>query len=150
MLKVRAKNLIEQRRQLQKIFQNQQHLEIEPSMISYTSADEQFLAQALESIESNMSNTDYSVVDLRKDVGMSRMQLYRKLKTLTGLSGNEFIRSIRLKRAAQLINVGEYTISEITYMVGFGDLQYFRECFRKEFGVNPSEYTTAEKKTEEA
>ena len=148
-LKVRARNLIEQRRQLQQLFHNKQLLEVQPSMISYTSADEQFLEQALESIEANISNTDYSVVDLRKDVGMSRMQLYRKLKTLIGLSGNEFIRSIRLKRAAQLIKVGEYTIAEITYMVGFGDLQYFRECFKKEFGVNPSEYTDTQNQAEE-
>ena len=71
---------------------------------------------------------------------MSRMQLYRKLKALTGQSANEFIRTIRLKRAAQLMEQNQLTIAEITYEVGFNDLQYFRECFKKYFGVTPSEY----------
>jgi AraC-like DNA-binding protein len=72
---------------------------------------------------------------------MSRTQLYRKLKAITGLSANEFIRSIRLKRAAQLLEQGRYSVAEVTYEVGFSDLSYFRECFKKMFGVNPSEYT---------
>ena len=73
------------------------------------------------------------------------MQLYRKLKAMTGLSANEFIRNIRLKRAAQLIEQNELTIAEVTYEVGFTDRQYFRNCFKKQFGVNPSRY----KKTDE-
>jgi AraC-like DNA-binding protein len=88
-----------------------------------------------------MNNADYSVEELGLDVGMSRMQLYRKLKALTGQSANEFIRTIRLKRAAQLLEQNQLTIAEITYEVGFNDLQYFRECFKKLFGVTPSEYT---------
>ena len=71
---------------------------------------------------------------------MSRMQLYRKLKALTGQSANEFIRTIRLKRAAQMLEQNQLTIAEITYEVGFNDLQYFRECFKKQFGATPSEY----------
>ena len=88
-----------------------------------------------------MSNAEYSVEELGLDVGMSRMQLYRKLKALTGQSANEFIRTIRLKRAAQLLEQNQLTIAEITYEVGFNDLQYFRECFKKLFGVTPSDYT---------
>ena len=68
------------------------------------------------------------------------MQLYRKLKSLTGFSANEFIRLLRLKRAAQLLKHNQMTISEITYEVGFTDLQYFRSCFKRQYGVNPSEY----------
>ena len=94
----------------------------------------------LTSIENNISNADYSVEELGLDVAMSRMQLYRKLKALTGQSANEFIRTIRLKRAAQMLEQNQLTIAEITYEVGFNDLQYFRECFKKQFGVTPSEY----------
>ena len=87
-----------------------------------------------------MSNSEYGVEDLGKDTGMSRMQLYRKLKALTNQSANEFIRTIRLKRAAQLLEQQELTIAEVTYEVGFSDLPYFRSCFKKQFGVNPSEF----------
>ena len=71
---------------------------------------------------------------------MSRTQLYRKLKALVGQSANQFIRTYRLKRAAQLLQDSDMTVSEITYTVGFNDLQYFRDCFKKQFGVTPSDY----------
>ena len=109
-------------------------------MVSFTSSDELFINAALESIEQNMSNSEYSVEDLGKDVGLSRMQLYRKLKGMLGQSANEFIRTIRLKRAAQLLKTNEYTIAEVTYMCGFTDLQYFRKCFKKQFQMNPSDF----------
>ncbi|NMM49289.1 hybrid sensor histidine kinase/response regulator transcription factor [Marinigracilibium pacificum] len=140
LLKVRVNNLIRQRKQLREIFNERSELQLEPSMFSFTSSDEIFIKSALESIERNMSNSDYSVEDLGKDVGLSRMQLYRKLKSMLGLSGNEFIRNIRLKRAAQLLKTGQYTVSETTYLCGFSDLQYFRKCFKKQFKINPSSY----------
>ena len=67
------------------------------------------------------------------------MQLYRKLKSLTNLSGNEFIRNIRLKRAVQLLETESYTVSEIAYKVGFNDPSYFTRIFKKEYGKSPSE-----------
>lgn len=140
LLKVRVNNLIESRKKLRNAFSEGSELKLEPSMVSYTSSDELFINSALESIEKNMSNSDYSVDDLGKDVGLSRMQLYRKLKAMLGLSANEFIRTIRLKRAAQLLKTSEYTIAEVTYMCGFVDLQYFRKCFKKQFKVNPSDF----------
>ncbi|QCK14931.1 two-component regulator propeller domain-containing protein [Mangrovivirga cuniculi] len=140
LLKVRVNNLIRQRKKLREIFNDRNDLQLEPGMVSFTSSDEAFIQTALDSIEKNMSNSDYSVEDLGKDVGLSRMQLYRKLKAMLGLSGNEFIRNIRLKRAAQLLKTGEYTVSETTYLCGFSDLQYFRKCFKKQFKVNPSNY----------
>ena len=71
---------------------------------------------------------------------MSRVQLYRKLKSLTGKSPNQAIRSFRLKRAAQLLESGQYNVSDVTYMVGYNDLKSFRDQFKKEFGVCPSGY----------
>lgn len=144
-LKLKVKNLINARKQLQRMFSDSEVMNIEPKKVALTSSDETFIAKALESIESNMSNPEYNVEDFGRDVGLSRMQLYRKLKAMTGLSANEFIRNIRLKRAAQLIEQNELTIAEVTYEVGFTDRQYFRNCFKKQFGVNPSRY----KKTDE-
>ena len=113
---------------------------IEPKEITITPMDEIFFQKVSDSIERNMSNSEFSVEQLGRESGFSRMQLYRKLKVLTGESPNEFIRTIRLKRAAQLIKQKQLTIKEVTYDVGFSDLKYFRDCFREIFGVNPSEF----------
>ena len=139
-LKLKARNLIHSREVMQKVFQDHGVLDIEPKKVTITPTDEIFVKQALDGIERNMSNPNYNVDDLGKDVGMSRTQLYRKLKALTGQSANEFIRTLRLKRAAQLLELNQLTIAEITHQVGFTDLQYFRDCFKKLFGVIPSEY----------
>ena len=139
-LELKVRNLIKSRELLQRNFSSNENLTIEPKKVTLTSADETFVQKALESIENNMTNSEYTVEDLGKEVGMSRMQLYRKLKALTGQSANEFIRSIRLKRAAQLLEQNQLTVAEVTYEVGFTDLQYFRNCFKKQFNINPSEY----------
>lgn len=140
LLEIRVKNLIESREKLKASFASNRVIDLEPKEITATPIDELFLKKALESVEENMSNSDYSVEDFGNDVGLSRMQLYRKLKGLTDQSPNEFIRTVRLKRAAQLIHLDQMTISQITYEVGFNDLQYFRDCFKKHFGLNPSDY----------
>ncbi|WP_143401904.1 two-component regulator propeller domain-containing protein [Fulvivirga sp. M361] len=139
-LELKVRNIIRSREALRKEFKDNEVLKVEPKRITLTNRDEEFISRALESVEENMSNSEYGVEDLGKDTGMSRMQLYRKLKALTGQSANEFIRTIRLKRAAQLIEHDELTIAEVTYEVGFSDLPYFRSCFKKQFGVNPSAY----------
>jgi signal transduction histidine kinase/ligand-binding sensor domain-containing protein/DNA-binding response OmpR family regulator len=140
-LQLKVRNVVRAREVMRKAFRDNDTLTIEPRRVTLTSVDEEFVQKALHSIEKNMSNAEYSVEELGLDVGMSRMQLYRKLKALTGQSANEFIRTIRLKRAAQLLEQNQLTIAEITYEVGFNDLQYFRECFKKLFGATPSEYT---------
>lgn len=140
LLQLKVRNLLRTRAMMRKLFADNEMLQIEPRRVTLNSADELFIGKVLESIERNMSSPEYSVEVLGEDVAMSRMQLYRKLKSLTGQSGVEFIRTIRLKRAAQLLEQNRLTIAEITYEVGFNDLQYFRECFKKQFGVTPSEY----------
>lgn len=139
-LELKVRNLLQLRERLHEAFKNSQVLNIEPKKVTLNSADELFIQQVMESVENNMPNTEYTIEHLCHDVGMSRMQLYRKLKALTGLSANEFIRCMRLKRAAQLLEQNQLTVAEITYEVGFTDLPYFRECFKKMFGVTPSEY----------
>jgi len=139
-LEIRARNLIKSREMLRERFAHSNKLVLEPKEITITPLDEVFMQKVLESIEKNMSDPEYRVEDLGKDVAMSRMPLYRKIKALTGQTAVEFVRTIRLKRAAQLLKQQQLTVSEVTYDVGFNDLQYFRTCFKKQFGVSPSEY----------
>jgi YesN/AraC family two-component response regulator len=139
-LELKVRNLMAQRVRLHQAFTDHRVLTIEPKRVTLNSSDELFIQQAMESIENNMTNSGFSVEELCREVGMSRMQLYRKLKALTGLSANEFIRTMRLKRAAQLLEQNQLTVAEVTYEVGFEDLPYFRECFKKMFGVTPSQY----------
>ncbi len=147
MLLARAENLIATRHALRARFSAARPLSIEPSEVTITSVDEEFLNNVLKSIEENMSDPDYRVQDLSRDVAMSRMHLYRKIKALTGQTVVEFIRTMRLKRAAQMILQNKSTIAEITYQVGFSDLQYFRKCFKKLFGCSPSEYAAESNQT---
>ncbi|MET3127777.1 signal transduction histidine kinase/ligand-binding sensor domain-containing protein/DNA-binding response OmpR family regulator [Arcicella rosea] len=139
-LEVRVKNLIKSRKMLAERFSQSRKLILEPTDITITPLDEIFMKKVLECIEANISDAEFRVEDLGKEVGMSRMPLYKKIKALTGQTAVEFVRNIRLKRAAQLLKQQQLNVSEVTYEVGFTDLQYFRTCFKKEFGVSPSEY----------
>jgi len=79
--------------------------------------------------------------------GYGRTVFFNKLKSLTGLSPNEYIREVRIKRAAQLLEVGEYTVSQITYMVGMNDSRYFSKCFKQRYHMTPTEYREMKHKT---
>lgn len=137
-LKVRVKNLIEQRRQLRERFRRE--VVLKPEDITLNSADENFLQRAIDIVNQNIDDPDFKVTHFIRKIGMSRMQLHRKLQALTDQSASEFVRVLRLKRAALLLQQRQDTISEIAYKVGFNKPSYFAECFRKQFGVSPSEY----------
>lgn len=145
MLQSRIKNLLAQQEAMRKLFQKQ--VEVNPSEISVTSVDEQFIRQSIETVEQNISNPDFSVEDLSRALHMSRVALYKKLLALTGKSPLDFIKTIRLKRAAQLLEKSQYNISEVAYEVGFNNPKYFARTFKKEFGVLPSEYAAQNPKT---
>jgi DNA-binding response OmpR family regulator len=139
-LQVRVKNLIEQRQRLRERFSRE--ITVQPKDITVTSIDEKFLQQAIDIVEANMSDGDFQIDQFCRAIGMSRSTLNRKLRALTGLSTNVFIRTLRLKRAAQLLEKKSATIVEIAYEVGFNNPSYFAECFRQQFGRSPSEYTS--------
>jgi signal transduction histidine kinase/ligand-binding sensor domain-containing protein/DNA-binding response OmpR family regulator len=141
-LKVRAKNLIRSREILRARFTESKKLILEPKEISITSLDEKFLKNVLLIIEKNMDDSNFRVESLGKELEMDSLAVYRKIKALTGQTAVEFIRTIRLKRAAQLLKQQKLTVAEVTYNVGFNDLQYFRTCFKKQFGLSPSDYMT--------
>ncbi len=141
-LLVRINALIENQRNRQEYFRNT--IEIVPSQITVTSLDEKLMQKTIGLVEKNIENPDYSVDDLANDVGMSRGHLYRKLLAITGKSPVEFIRTIRLKRAAQLLKESQLTVNEVAYSVGFNNPKYFRKYFKDEFGVSPSHYKDPE------
>lgn len=138
-----AHNLIEQRHKLRKHFSKK--LLLKTGEAEGATADERFLQKLVTVIENNLSNPDLTIEDLQKDLGISRMQLHRKLKALTDKSATEFVRTIRLKRAAEMLERGQDNVSQIAYTVGFNSLSYFTKCFKEQFGVLPSAY--AEKRS---
>lgn len=103
-------------------------------------ADRLFIEKATDIVKKNMDNADYSVEQFSKDMCMSRMNLYRKLQSQTGQSPTLFIRDIRLKKAAQLLNSSGYSIAEISDMVGFSSPKYFSRCFKEVYGALPTQY----------
>lgn len=138
LLITRIDNVIKQRQSLKAKFHK--HLAVEPSVVTITSIDEQFMKKCLALIEENISDSDYNVENLCNDLSMSRPTVYKKIKSLTGLSVVAFIRSIRMKRAAQLLLQDGSSIKNIMYMVGFDNSSYFSARFKKEFGCTPNEF----------
>jgi len=144
LLKVKLNNIITGRDVLRKRFNRE--INLKPKEVTVTSTDERFLQQAIEIVEKHMMNTDFSVEMLVKEMGHSRSNLYLKFKEITGLSSSEFIRNIRLKRAVQLFEQSDLSVKEIMYMTGFNTASYFAKCFKKQFGVIPSEYVKQKNK----
>ena len=114
--------------------------EVRAEEIAPTKVDEEFLRKAVECVERHLDDTDYSVERLSADVGMSRMNLYRKLQSLTGQSPSGFVRTIRLKKAAALLAGHGLTVAEVADRVGFSTPSYFSKCFKEMFGVLPTDY----------
>jgi len=142
-LESKIDNFIKSRKNIRSLFTSK--LNIVPDEIEITSLDEQFLQKAIAIVEKNMPVSDFTVQKLSQDMGMSRTLIYKRILTLTGKPPLEFIKSLRLKRAALLLRKSQLTVSEITYRVGFKDPKYFRKQFLKEFGVLPSVYSEQSK-----
>ena len=145
-LRTQLLNIYLQRERLKKRFR--QEVILQPEDVTVTSADEEFLKKAMSIIEDHMSDAEFNVEALVKAMYISRSKLYLKLKALTGQSTSEFMRTVRLKRAVQLLEKSDYTIKEIMYMTGFNTASYFSKCFKKQFGIVPSEYLRKKKEEE--
>lgn len=117
--------------------QEEQIAEEQPSL------NDAWLQQAIEYVEKNIADEHYSVEQLSNDLCMSRMTLYRKIQSSTGQKPTEFIRTIRLRRAAELLREGRLTITEISYATGFSSVSYFSRCFRTMYGVAPTQFITS-------
>ncbi len=135
----RCFNLIENRRRMKDRFADQEEIEVNTFVQNQT--DRIYLEKAIKVVYENLDNSEFDVPQFCQLMNSSKTLLYSKLKSLTGQSATEFVRNIRLKEAKKLLqnNAHQYTISEISYMVGFNDPLYFSRCFRKYFGYPPSE-----------
>ncbi|RKR14422.1 two component regulator with propeller domain [Maribacter vaceletii] len=137
-LKMQVQNVLKSRKSLIKKFKK--NILLEPKELQLESPDEELLKKVMSIVEENLSDSSFMAATLTEKVHMSQSVLYRKLKALTGQSISEFIRTIRLKRASQLLLQSNRGVAEIAYDVGFNDLKYFRRCFKKVFNATPSEY----------
>lgn len=149
-LKARVENLLVQRGKLQQLYRENlmsiqpvssvEEETPQPAQPEISSYDRKFMDKLTELMEQNMDNGDLVVDDLVKELAVSRSVFFKKLKTLTGLAPIEFIKEMRVKRAAQLIETGDYNMTQIAYMVGINDPRYFSKCFKQRFGMTPTEY----------
>lgn len=137
-LLARIRNLLSEKRQQRK--SEPAKVDISPADIEMPTADETFLDQAIGIVEKNMGQKNFSVEQLSKSLFVSRVTLYKKLVAITGKTPIEFIRTIRLKRAAQLLEQGQMTVAQAAYEVGFNNPKYFSRYFREEYGMLPSEF----------
>ncbi len=140
-LNVRVMNLIENRRILRDIFRKE--ILLKPKDVAINNVDELFIEKVMKIIEENMSDPKFSVSLMASNIGMSHSVLYRKIMALTGQNINEFIKSVKLARASQLILDSDYSINEISDMTGFSNSKYFSTCFKKKYKVTPSSYKKA-------
>jgi signal transduction histidine kinase/ligand-binding sensor domain-containing protein/CheY-like chemotaxis protein/AraC-like DNA-binding protein len=138
---VLVESLIKQRRQLFDGFLGNKNLvQLSPGEILITSKDEQLLKQVIDTVEKGMADPAFNIDDVASGIGLGRSTFYKKLKSLTGLAPVEFVKEMRLKRAKQIIDAGEYTIAEVSYMVGFSSSGYFSTCFKEKYDQSPSQY----------
>ena len=137
-LMARIKNLIELRRQLQQ--KRQRQMTMQPQEIAVTSLDETFYKEVQDIIEKNLADPEFNVEQMSKKLYMSRTSLYMKILALTGETPTQFIRSYRLKRAAQLLQANFGNVTEVTFAVGFSSTPYFTKCFKEMFHQLPSSY----------
>ena len=155
-LQARVENLLIQRKKLQNFYRDSlTHVMVsevpgvqeevlsvaeESVMPEMSPNDRKFMDKLVELMEQNMDNGELVVDDLVRELAVSRSVFFKKLKTLTGLAPIEFIKEMRIKRAAQLIETGEFNMTQISYMVGINDPRYFSKCFKAQVGMTPTEY----------
>jgi AraC-like DNA-binding protein len=141
--KTRIANLINQRKRLQEIFSESgtaSTKEYNPKPFLITTQDEDIMGKVMAIVEQNIDNGEFTVEDLSVAIGVGRTTMFNKIKSLTGLSPVEFIRDIRIKRAAQLLTESQLLIKEVSFMSGFSDTKYFGKCFKAKYGMTPLEY----------
>ncbi|MDR1130012.1 MAG: response regulator [Prevotellaceae bacterium] len=157
LLRSRMNNLLESRQKLAQQIMEQiktntaaEQITLSDKLTEMSKLDEEFLSKIMAVIEANLDNEHLNIVFITEKMNMSQSAFYRKVKGLTGMPATEFIRKIRLKNAARLLLSGTYNISETADKSGFKDIGYFRECFKEEYGMLPSEYLKQKKVSHKA
>jgi AraC-like DNA-binding protein len=121
-----------------------QSVSIVPEKISTNKEEEILVEKLLKAIGENMDNIDYTVDQMASDIAMSRANLYKKTQQMLGITPNEFLRNVRLKHAASLLEQADMPVNQVSLTVGFQTARYFSQCFRQMFGVTPTEYRNGE------
>ena len=134
----RVDNLIKASKMRQAAFRKEENVSLES--LAYPSADKKFLQSIIDNIEQHLAESDYDIEQLSTEMNMSKSTLYRKIKTMTGMSALDLIRNVKMKRACMMLLSRQQNISEVAYALGFNSPKYFTKCFKEEFGVTPSEY----------
>ncbi len=145
-LKLKIRNLLDSRKKMRQKYSRM--MTLEPQQIPINTQDEIFLHKLISIVEAHLDHPDFGVNMLASEVAMSTPVLYKKLKAVTDLSVNDFIKTIRLKKAAQLLISQPLAVYEVAYSVGFNDRKYFSREFKKYFGQTPSEYVSIHQSTE--
>jgi signal transduction histidine kinase/ligand-binding sensor domain-containing protein/DNA-binding response OmpR family regulator len=148
LLQAKAEALLRNRRKLHEFYQRQ--ILLEPTEIVVADADREFLETAMAVVERNLDNSEFSVQVLVKEMAMSQSVFYRRIKGITGQTAVEFIRDVRMKRAAQLLAHTTMRVSEVAFEVGIEDAKYFRKAFQKIYVLSPSEYAKQHRQGREA
>jgi ligand-binding sensor domain-containing protein/signal transduction histidine kinase/DNA-binding response OmpR family regulator len=141
LLTLNIKNLLQSRQTMRQKFSREVNLQ--PQNITVNTVEHAFMVKIVQYIEDHMSEEDFSVPELAAYIGMSQPVLYKKIRAITDLSVNDFIKTVRLKKAAQLFAQKTYNVSEVSYLVGFNDPKYFSREFKKQFGQAPKEYVNS-------
>ena len=148
-LHLTIENLIQTRQRLKGKFTGAQQQTSKLEVPEVKGNDEQLMERIMKALNRNLSDSDFNVEMLTQEVGISRAQLHRKMKEMTGLSTSEFIRNIRLEQAARLLKEQKINVTQVAYTVGFSNLAHFSTIFRKHFGIAPSEYAMRIEEEEE-
>ncbi len=138
-LLARIENLLRQRQLLKNLYQGTKEAEKEISEAHLEDRDKQFLKQLQAIIQKNLSDSDFGVEDMGQQIGLSRVQLYRKVKAMTGSSVVDLLRKARLAKARRLLETRSMSVSEVAYEVGFSAPSYFTKCFKEEYGMLPGD-----------
>ena len=138
-LLARIENLLRQRQLLKNLYQGAQEAEKEISEAHLEDRDKQFLKQLQAIIQKNLSDSEFGVEDMGQQIGLSRVQLYRKVKAMTGSSVVDLLRKARLAKARRLLETRSMSVSEVAYEVGFSAPSYFTKCFKEEYGMLPGD-----------
>ena len=144
-LHVQIENLVGNVRRLRGVFSGASTQRDKVENVELKSNDEQLMERIMKAVNANISDPDYNVEDLARDVGLSRAQLHRKMKEITGLAAGKFVRNLRMEQAGRLIREGGSNISQVAYSVGFNDQAHFATVFKTYYGMTPSEYAVKNK-----
>jgi len=140
LLKSRVKNLLESRKKMAVQFSSSitdKHTIISESI---SKLDKEFVDKVTAIVEENLDSEHVNIASIAEKMNMSHSTLYRKIKALTNISANELIRKIKIQNAERMLLTGKYTVSEVSYLVGISSSSYFRQCFKDEYGLSPTEY----------